>query len=294
MQIWRLIDTGSNKGFYNMAVDEAIAIACREGIVPPTLRFYTWAPPCVSIGYFQKVERVLNKGGLDRDNNMTMVRRITGGRAVFHGNDLSYSVVCDTENRLFPDNIKGAYYTIAEALARGLKYLGITTDHLNNIKHRTLNTRQRRTQARGTHAKDGTQARGTQAKHGTQAKACGYFLPYQHSTLCFATTLGHEISVNGRKLIGSAQRRWSKVFLQHGSILITESSSGNGRTSISFSEIIGDEPDTKSIISALSAGFSDTLGINLIAGGLTRYEIDLAERLMEERYSKDSWNVKYA
>ena len=105
MRVWRLLDTGSNNGFYNMAVDEAIAIASKEGIVKTTtLRFYRWSPPCMSIGYFQKMDEVAltfmvgskwgmnpnatawqNRGSSDED--IAVVRRITGGRAEFHGND---------------------------------------------------------------------------------------------------------------------------------------------------------------------------------------------------------------
>src|SRR3989304_9356626 len=119
MQTWRIIDTGKHNGYYNMAVDEAIAIAVREGRVPTTLRFYTWDPPCISIGYFQKPDESLNG---------CIVRRITGGRAVFHGSDLSYSVVSRTDNKLFPDNIKGTYTGIAKALITGLRNLGINPD----------------------------------------------------------------------------------------------------------------------------------------------------------------------
>ncbi len=107
-----------------MAVDEAIAIAVRDGKVPSTLRFYTWDPPCISIGYFQKLDETLKSFVHQRD----IVRRITGGRAVFHGNDLSYSVVSRTDNKLFPDNIKGTYTGIAKALITGLRNLGINPD----------------------------------------------------------------------------------------------------------------------------------------------------------------------
>lgn len=272
-KVWRLIYTEGNNGYYNMAVDEAIAIACREGVVPPTLRFYTWSPPCISIGYFQKI---------DMDNldikNMAVIRRITGGRAVLHGNDLSYSIVCNTENSLFPDNIDGTYYAISESLITGLKHLGINPDPLNPQQHRT--------RARAGSRMD---AKCIRVKRGRR----GYTLHYQQSTLCFATTLGHEISINGRKLIGSAQRRWPDVFLQHGSLIVKASPQGDRLTSISLHEILGNNPDIKAIIAAFCKGFRESLGIDFITEGLTSYEIDLAERLIEDKYSKSSWRVKY-
>ena len=237
-----------------MALDEAISIACREGAVLPTLRFYTWSPQCISIGYFQKIDRLLTLSGLER-NHKDIVRRITGGRAVFHGNDLSYSIVCNTDNQLFPGNIMGTYLLTANAFVFGLKYLGISADHIDTP---------------------------TPKSH-----------RYHKSNLCFATTLGHEISVKGRKLIGSAQRRWPDVFLQHGSVLITENQGGNGTTSISISEILGCNIDIKTITAALSAGFRDKLRIDLVKEHLTQYEICLAKKLAEEKYSKTSWNEKY-
>lgn len=255
-KIWRLINTGSHNGFYNMAADEAIAIACKEGRVPPTLRFYTWDPSCISIGYFQKVNRLLTQIGLE-GKNTEIVRRVTGGRAVFHGNDLSYSIVCNTGNRLFPRHIMGTYNTIAEAFLTGLKYLGITADPID-IQNMHLKTRN-----------------------------------YHHSPLCFTTALGHEMSVNNRKLIGSAQRRWSDVFLQHGSILMTRHQKDVGLTSISLCEILGNDPDIKAITAAICTGFFKTLGMTLIQGCLTKYEMELTEKLVEEKYSTSSWNERY-
>src|SRR4030066_431981 len=139
-----------------MAVDEAIAIAVREGKVPSTLRFYTWNPPCISIGYFQKPDKTL-KGFI--------VRRITGGRAVYHGSDLSYSVVSGTDNPLFPKNIRGTYSAIAIALTAGLRHLGITPDPVD-----------------GKHSKKDSKD------------------SYHKTLLCFNTSIRYEITVKGKKL----------------------------------------------------------------------------------------------
>ncbi len=233
-----------------MAVDEAIAIAVRDGKVPSTLRFYTWDPPCISIGYFQKLDETLMSVVHQRD----IVRRITGGRAVFHGNDLSYSVVSRTDNKLFPDNIKGTYTGIAKALIAGLRNLGINPDPIEENPD--------------------------------------FPKKYHKTHLCFNTTLGHEITVKGKKLIGSAQRRWRDVFLQHGSILIDGLESENGDSSISLRNCISDElfpdkcNDFASLLSAgISAAFAKTVGIQLFEGDLTRYESDLAEKLITGKYA---------
>lgn len=265
-RVWRLIVQGINNGFYNMAADEAISIACREGAVLPTLRFYTWSPPCVSIGYFQKLNRAFSTTVPDQE----IVRRITGGRAVFHGNDLSYSIVCATCNPEFPNNILGTYHVIKAAFITGLEYLGIIPDPLN-------------IQPGSPHKINYLRSRSRIGRHN---------LEYSRSPICFATTLGHEITVNGLKLIGSAQRRWPDLFLQHGSILMSSSLQENGTNSISLGEILKDRCDANNIIPALCAGFQKTLGITLVEAGLSQHEKDLTESLVDEKYSKASWNFR--
>ena len=318
MQTWRLIYTGVNNGYYNMAVDEAIAIAVREGRVPSTLRFYTWDPPCISIGYFQKhddnpachpelvsgsqMNRSRNKFGMTdtKDKGMGfpgdilnrhIVRRITGGRAVFHGGDLSYSVVSGTDNMLFPKNINGTYATIANALIAGLRHFGIHPDPVE----------------------------GKKVKKDSPTN-------YHKTVLCFNSAIRHEITVNGKKLIGSAQRRWPDVFLQHGSILVNRATSENGPTSVSLEELAALSSDdlmnrgltndhgnpvchpefisgsqtmqgqeilkqfqndrVDGLVASLSNGFSETLGIQFTTEDLSNYESELAEKLIADKYSK--------
>lgn len=240
MQTWRLIDTGTHDGSYNMAVDEAIAAAVREGIVPATLRFYTWAPPCISIGYFQRPDENLNG---------PVVRRITGGRAVFHGSDLSYSVVSRTDNTLFPKNIIGTFSTISNALTAGLRRLGINPDPVEE-KHLK---------------KDST-------------------VKYHKTLLCFNTAIRHEITVHGKKLIGSAQRRWPDVFLQHGSILVNGVMSENGPAAISLRELAVFPDEINLLVASFCQGFTESLGIQFVTEDLSDYESELAERLVEEKY----------
>ncbi|MDD5435812.1 MAG: hypothetical protein PH343_10330, partial [Nitrospira sp.] len=116
-------------------------------------------------------------------------------------------------------------------------------------------------------------------------------------TLCFDTSLKHEISFNGRKLIGSAHRRWPDIFLQHGSILIDEGPDGNGINFISISKLrenhLKTMPDLKDIINAICAGFSESLNINLIEDELTSHEKGIAEKLLKEKYYLPSWNNRH-
>ncbi|MBR34717.1 MAG: hypothetical protein CMH78_04455 [Nitrospinae bacterium] len=124
MQTWRLIRDKNHDGLTNMAKDEAISIACGEGKSPATLRFYGWKPPAVSIGYSQKAEsdinlQYCNSVGID------IVKRPTGGRAVLHENELTFSFNVSIENPLFPKNILNSHKKISEALLLGLHAVGV-------------------------------------------------------------------------------------------------------------------------------------------------------------------------
>jgi len=111
----RILETGNNLGPWNMAVDEFLLYNCKE----PILRIYGWSKPCISIGYFQNIDEVDYKKC--NDMNVDIVRRITGGGAVFHDMELTYSFV--TKN--FPQSILKSYEEISELIIQALKKLGL-------------------------------------------------------------------------------------------------------------------------------------------------------------------------
>ena len=117
---WRLIIDGPLTGKRNMAVDESILINCNKR-EQPTLRFYKWDPPCLSLGYFQKT------GEIDlhacAEKGIDVVRRPTGGRAVLHKNELTYSVILPLS--ILPGKLLETYKIISSALTAGLQKLGI-------------------------------------------------------------------------------------------------------------------------------------------------------------------------
>ena len=121
MTVWRILDTGALPGPLNMAIDRALLSSYERGEAPPTLRFYRWAPPTVSLGYFQKSH------GIDlafcREQGIDVVRRPTGGRAVLHQDDLTYSVVAGTADGI-PFSLRAAYRLICDALLAGFRWLG--------------------------------------------------------------------------------------------------------------------------------------------------------------------------
>ena len=94
---WRFLNTGAADGPYNMAVDEAVLRSVRKQQIPPTLRIYAWNPAAISVGYGQPVHRDIDVEKCRRSGT-PIVRRLTGGRAVLHDEEITYSVVaCEND-----------------------------------------------------------------------------------------------------------------------------------------------------------------------------------------------------
>ncbi len=184
MTVWKFLDSGPNSGAYNMAVDEDLLSRAQAGEAMPVLRFYTWSPSAVSLGRFQKIETAVNIDSCRR-LGVDIVRRITGGRAVLHLHELTYSIVSRNDNSLFPSDILGTYKIIAGGLLAGLKNLGIRAEMVSRSSRYAALIRK-----------------------GTKDPSC------------FSSPSWYEILVKGKKIVGSAQRRVGGAILQHGSILV--------------------------------------------------------------------------
>ncbi len=236
-QAWRLIDSGPNIGAYNMAVDEELLGRAQAGGVLPVLRFYSWAPPAVSLGRFQNMKTAVHADAC-RQIGFDIVRRITGGRAVLHYRELTYSIVARTDNPLFPSSVLGTYKVIAEGLLAGLGNLGIRAEMV----------------ARG-------------GRHALLVKKSA------KDPACFSSPSWYEILANGKKIIGSAQRRTRGVFLQHGSILIDYDpvlearvipGGCGGDVVTSIARELGREISLDEVQQGFVRGFSEALGITFI------------------------------
>src|SRR3989454_558532 len=175
---WRLLVDAPAGGALNMAVDEVLLDAVAAGTAPPTLRFYEWKPPCLSLGYFQPFD-VVDVDGC-RALGVDVVRRPTGGRAILHDRELTYSVALPASVLGQDGGVLPSYYRLSLALQDGLRRLGVPA---------TL----------------APESAGGSAAHGP---------------VCFDRPSAHEILLHGRKLVGSAQMRRGGGLLQHGSILI--------------------------------------------------------------------------
>ncbi len=252
---WRFLVDSPRPAALNMADDEAISIAFLNGKVPPTLRLYRWSFPSISIGSFQKWEPEWDT--LFKEGSIRFVRRITGGRALLHDRELTYSIVGSTRDPLFSEGIKGTFYTIAEGLLTGLKSLGVDT----NIYAPPRKERQ----------------------------------DHFRNPLCFASTSWYEITARGKKLIGSAQRRWVTHFLQHGSLIIeTRGIQGfpPSENQIGMVELLPQLPTQEKLEKAIQEGFESALSIRLEPGVLTAEERKIANRLVEKKYGTPAWTLR--
>jgi lipoyl(octanoyl) transferase len=215
-----------------MAVDEELLAKAQAGATMPVLRFYTWDPPAVSLGRFQHMTAV--DAAACRGLGIDVVRRITGGRAVLHKSELTYSIVSRTDNPLFPPNVLGTYKVIASGLLRGLKDLGIPAEMVSRAN-----------------------------RHAVLVKKD------QKNPACFSSPSWYELVVNGRKIVGSAQRRLSGAFLQHGSILMDYDPElearvipGGGSDAVtSIKRELGRDIPLEDVKQAVVKGFSEALGI---------------------------------
>jgi lipoate-protein ligase A len=180
MERWLFLDSGIAPGAENMALDELLLERAERRGGAPVLRLYSFDPPAITIGYHQNPDLVLDTA-LARADGLDCVRRITGGRALLHERELTYCVIAPAGSALFEAGAGEAYLRISNAISAALRSLGV----------------------------DAGVFRGREA-----AAAKGSAAP------CLSSVTRWELSVRGRKIAGSAQRRTAAAFLQHGSILL--------------------------------------------------------------------------
>ncbi|MBN1450737.1 MAG: lipoate--protein ligase family protein [Anaerolineales bacterium] len=269
MTIWRLLTTPPARGAWNMAVDEAILEHVEHGKTFPTLRLYAWDPPCLSLGRAQPFMDVdttrLEARGWD------VVRRMTGGRAILHTDELTYSVTGPADEPRLVGTVLESYNRLARALLAAVQDLSLPVE-----------------MKEGKAENDG-----------------------QPNPVCFEVPSTYEITVGGKKLIGSAQARRKDGVLQHGSLPLT-----GDLTRICLALVFPDEPTREAAMGRLLArattvesvlgqqvawgtaaqafvrAFEAQLGLELEAGELSESELARAEELVREKYAHPSWTER--
>ena len=289
MSIWRLIHTLPSTGTWNMAVDEAILEHIYRGESKPTLRLYAWNPPCLSLGHAQSFKDVdaqrLKSHGWD------VVRRVTGGRAILHTDEITYSVTGNAEDEILSGGVMEAYNRLSKALLYAVQSLSLPVQVKEGSRY-ALRKEQDRS---------------------------GLLDQRNVNPICFEVPSSYEITVDGKKLIGSAQARKKEGVLQHGSLPLTgdltricdalvfedESARQEAKDRLlarattvstvlntSVESALGVNVSWETAANALKQGFEKELGIEFENGDLSQSELQRAEELVKEKYGNDIWTKR--
>ncbi len=274
MSTWRLLLTPAERaarGAWNMAIDEAILEHIGRGASLPTLRLYAWDPACLSLGQAQPFADVdtarLGARGWE------VVRRLTGGRAILHTDELTYSVIGSATEPVLAGSVLESYNRLAQALLLAVKDLGLSVEIKEAVGHASSVT----------HA----------------------------NPVCFEVPSSYEITVGGKKLIGSAQARKKEGVLQHGSLpltgdlaricqaLVFDSESARDEAAkrllaraTTVESALGRAVDWETAAQACLHAFEAQLGICFERGELSASESARAEELVKEKYAHPSWTER--
>jgi len=267
---WRFLDTGSDNAGMNMAVDEAMLQTHDAGATPSTLRVYGWQVPTLSLGYAQKTDQEVRLE-ICRQCGVEVVRRPTGGRAVLHDDEVTYSVVMPID---LPDGSRTLtehYRLIGLALSAALSRLGLPV--ILARPQRSVMSRQ------------------------------------GASPACFAALSRYELSVAEKKLVGSAQKRAQNALLQHGSMPFTLDRDRLFQclnvppeqrahlvqdayvTMTAIHEVAATPIGKADLHEALRYGFSTTFGVEFVPDTLAPAEQVLAQQLYTAKYATSAWNL---
>jgi lipoate-protein ligase A len=258
MKFMRMIIQDGCDASFNMALDEAISEYVRERRSPPTIRLYQWNRPSVSIGYFQKI------GEIDLEycqrKGYHVVRRLTGGRAVLHNHELTYSISAPGGESPFLGTLLDIYRLISRGLTDALAQCGV---------HAEISLERKRNALR--------------------------------NPSCFRSASYGEITLDGRKIIGSAQKRYSNGFIQHGSIIFEYDHhenmrilSGEQRKEFKREPVrcLPEEITCERLSSALRDAFEFNFGVRIITDLPDRTELRRADELRKQKYEDPGWTFR--
>lgn len=244
-----------------MARDEAISRAVSSGAQSPTLRFYGWIPASISLGQSQRI-RTVDEAAC-RADGVDVVRRPTGGLAILHTDELTYSMSLPILHPLAEGDVMTSYRRIAQAIIETLKRLGVSDAGADTV-----------------------------AK---EDKAKG--------PVCFEAPSDYEVVGGGKKLVGSAQWRRVDGVLQHGSLplygdigrvckyLVGAPEPERVRQHAgTLSEVLDRPVSYEETAQAWQSAFADVLDISFTNGQMTVDEMKCAEELRAARYGNDAWN----
>jgi lipoate-protein ligase A len=267
---WRLILSPPLAGAENMALDEALLESAAARRQPPTLRLYLWEPACLSLGHAQPVEDV-DRVRL-RARGWELVRRTTGGRAILHTEELTYSVTAPIDHPIVAGGVLPSYRRLRDGLTAGLRLLGVEADA----------------------------AAGHSLSEADRA-----------NPVCFEVPSAYEITAAGRKLVGSAQLRRAAGVLQHGSLPLQgdvgricealsyrrpgerEAAAERVRErATTLERVLGRRVAWERAAESIAEGFARALGLEWIPGEPSEAERARSHRLCAERFASEAWTCR--
>ncbi|WP_368652522.1 biotin/lipoate A/B protein ligase family protein [Ornithinibacillus sp. 4-3] len=268
-EIWGLLHTGHQDAAINMALDEALIKWHSNGDIPPVLRFYGWSKPTLSVGRFQKVEKSINFATIEQ-NDCQFVRRLTGGSAVLHDDELTYSIVVSEDKPYIAESVLEAYYTLSKGIMAGFKILNIPVE---SFLHEERKKKER-------------------------------------TEVCFERASDYEMLVDGKKLSGHAQTRVQGVLMQHGSLPFTMDTEllfnlfnypsdrvrdrqrkGFYEKAITMNEASENNITYEQAAKAFEEGFKQALNLKFEDLELTAEQWKEVEALAENKYRSKEWNM---
>ncbi len=267
LKTWRLLYSGFNHPYDNMATDEAIFRECMSGNSLPTFRIYGWQPEGLSLGCSQDTSKAINIGKC-AEYNLPFVRRFSGGEVIFHSREVTYSISCLRGSLGIPAFIKESFKFLGSFLIDAYKSLGL--DPVFSCESALSPSGVRN---------DGGQ-----------------------SVFCFASKEDYDIIIKGRKIGGNAQRRIKDAVFQHGSIplkldinrlelFLNEPLADISKKTISLEGALGRDIAFEEFAERLKTSFARVFSVNLVSDGLTLREKDLISLLKEEKYANPDWNL---
>jgi lipoate-protein ligase A len=282
---WRLVKSKPAYGAWNMAVDEAILESVIAGDSLSTLRLYAWEPACLSLGYAQPVANV-DRVALET-RGWGLVRRPTGGRAILHGDELTYSVIGTENDPRLAGGVLESYYNLSIALLEALHLIGIPAEALEKPPAQRITA------------------------ENLVVEGSTVLQKANQNPVCFEVPSNYEITVGGKKLVGSAQARRKQGILQHGTLLLSgdltrivqvlkfRNEAARQRAASRLLEhattaegVAGRIITWAEAANAYIQAFSKVLTLELGPGELTTEELARAEELVVEKYTDLDWTER--
>jgi lipoate-protein ligase A len=268
---WRLIKHLPAPGAWNMAVDETLLESVEQGESNPTLRLYAWEPPCLSPGYAQPFEDV-DQARLS-ERGWHVVRRLTGGRAILHTDEVTYAVITPLTEPRLSGGVLESYKRVSRVLLSALYHLGLPVE-ADDTPNTVAPTRPQR-------------------------------------PVCFEVPSSYEITYQGKKLIGSAQARRKFGLLQHGSLPMTgdltritqvltfiderhrvEAAKRLSQSAVNIEGIQGKSFGWEEVAESMINAFQQVFNLKLIPRDLTAAELERVDALVAKKYGNPDWTMK--